>query len=178
MKHLPNIITIIRIPLSIAMLFVIPFSVFFWIFYLSCGLTDMIDGFLARKLHQESEFGAKLDSISDVIFAVGITVFVAINIEISQWLGGIVLVIAMIRFASYGIGFFKYHEFTALHTLANKLAGIVLFATPILYWLSGLVLTGIIVCIVAMASACEELIIIIKSKELNRNCKGILCGKF
>ena len=72
---------------------------------------------------------------------------------------------------------FKYHEFTALHTWANKLAGIVLFATPILYWLFRLVLTGIIVCVVAMASACEELIIIIKSKELNRNCKGILYSK-
>ena len=88
MKYLPNIITIIRIPLSIAMLLVTPFSMFFWIFYLSCGLTDIIDGFLARKLHQESKFGAKLDSISDFIFAGGITVFVALNTEISQWLWG------------------------------------------------------------------------------------------
>ena len=65
MKQLPNIITFLRIPLSIAMLVVSPFSLFFWIFYLSSGLTDIIDGFLARKLHQESSFGAKLDSIAD-----------------------------------------------------------------------------------------------------------------
>ena len=84
MKQLPNSITFLRIPFSIAMLVVPPFSVRFWIFYLSSGLTDMMDGVLARKLHQESAFGAKLNSIADFVFAGCLTIFAVI-----KWYAGI-----------------------------------------------------------------------------------------
>ena len=84
------------------------------------------------------------------------------------------LVIALLRFASDGIGFNKYHAFTALHTWANKLTGILIFAAPILYCLCGLLFTGIVLCVAAFTSACEELVITVKSKELDRDCKGIL----
>ena len=173
MKQLPNIITFLRIPFSIAMLVVSPFSLFFWIFYLSSGLTDIIDGFLARKLHQESSFGAKLDSIADFVFAGSIAIFVVINVKMPRWLWLCIFVIALLRFLSYGIGFYKYHSFAALHTLGNKLSGALLFLAPIIYCQCGLVFTGVILCTVTLASACEELLITIKSKELNRDCKGI-----
>lgn len=177
MKQLPNIITFLRFPLSIATLVVPPFSVLFWMFYLGSGLTDILDGFLARTLHQESALGAKLDSIADFAFAGCLAIFAVINMKIPLWLWLCALTIALLRFASYGIGFYKYHEFTALHTWANKLTGILIFTAPILYCLCGLRFTGVILCAVAFISACEELVIIIKSKELNRDCKGILCGK-
>ncbi len=173
MKQLPNIITFLRIPLSIATLVVPPFSVLFWILYLSSGSTDIMDGFLARKLHQESAFGAKLDSIADLAFAGCMTVFIARNIPIPLWLWLCALVIALLRLVSYGIGFYKYHAFTALHTWTNQLTGLLIFLAPVLYCLCGSMLTGIILCVVALVSACEELVIIINAKELHRNCKGI-----
>ena len=83
------------------------------------------------------------------------------------------MVIALLRLTGYGIGFYKYHELTALHTWANKLTGILIFAAPMLDCLCGSVITGIILCTAAFVSACEELVITIKSKELNRDCKGI-----
>ena len=166
-------ISILRIPLSAAMLIVPPFSVLFWIFYLSSGVTDTLDGFLARKLHLESAFGAKLDSIADFAFAGCLTIFTVKNLNIPIWLWLCALVIALLRFVSYGIRFYKYHDFTALHTWANKLTGILIFISPILYCVCGLRFTGIILCAAAFFSACEELIINIKSKELNRDCKGI-----
>ena len=103
------------------MLAVPSFSALFWIFYLGSGLTDILDGFLARKLHQESAFGAKLDSIADFVFVGCLTIFAVINMNIPRWLWLCALVIALPRFASYGIGFYKYHAFTALHTWANEL---------------------------------------------------------
>lgn len=177
LEHLPNIITFLRFPLSIAMLVVSPFSALFWIFYLDSGLTDILDGFLARKLHLESTIGAKPDSLADFVFVECLTIFAVINMNIPRWLWLCALAIALLRFVSYGIGFNKYHAFTALHTWANKLTGILIFAAPILYCLCGLRFTGIILCAVAFISACEELVIIIISKELNRDCMGILCGK-
>ena len=177
MKQLPHIISILRIPLSAAMLAVPPFSALFWIFYLGSGLTDILDGFLARKLHQESAFGAKLDSIADFVFVGCLTIFAVINMNIPRWLWLCALAIALLRFVSYGIGSYKYHEFTALHTWTNKLTGILIWSAPILWCLCGLRVTVDILCTVAFISACEELVIIIKSKELNRDCKGILFNK-
>ena len=82
MKQLPNIISILRILLSAAMLAVPSFSALFWIFYLDSGLTDILDGFLARKLHLESTFGAKLDSIADFVFVGCLTIFAVKNLNI------------------------------------------------------------------------------------------------
>lgn len=59
----------------------------------------------------------------------------------------------------------------------SQITNILIFAAPIFYCLCGLRFTGIILCTVASVSACEELIITVKSKELDRDCKGILRGK-
>ena len=62
-----NVITSCRIIFSIAMLFFPVFSPGFYGSYLAAGFTDMIDGTIARKLGSESEFGAKLDTVADII---------------------------------------------------------------------------------------------------------------
>lgn len=173
MKHIANIITFLRIPLAIAMLFVPPFSVIFWSLYVGCGFTDIADGFVARALHQESAFGAKSDSLADFILSVCIAVFVIVNIKIPVWLWLCVSVVALLRLLNYGIGFYKYHAFASLHTYANKLTGLFIFITPVFYRLCGLTFTGIILCLTAFFSSLEELVITIKSKELKRDCKGI-----
>ena len=173
LKHLPSIITILRIPLSIAILVVPPFSALFWIFYLSSGLTDILDGFLARKLHCESTFGAKLDSIANFVFVWCIIIFAVANIELPIWLWLCISAIALLRLTSLGIGFYKYRDFAVLHTWTNKFTGMFLFIAPVLYCLCGLNFTGIILSIIALISTCEELVIIKKSKKLNRDCKGI-----
>lgn len=170
MKHIANIITFLRIPLAIAMLFTAPFSMTFWGAYIGCGITDIFDGFIARILHQESAFGAKLDSIADFVFAVCAAVFVVANVIIPGWLWLCILGIAILRLLVYGIGLYKFHTFSSLHTYANKLTGALIFMTPIIYRLFGVTFTGIVLCITAFLSAIEELIITIKSKELNRDC--------
>lgn len=53
-KHIANIITSCRILCSIIMMFFPVFSIMFYIMYLLCGLTDMIDGTIARKISIDS----------------------------------------------------------------------------------------------------------------------------
>ena len=101
-----------------AMLVVSPFSALFWIFYPDSGLTDILDGFLARKLHLESTIGAKPDSLADFVFVECLTIFAVINMNIPRWLWLCALVIALPRFASYGIGFYKYHALPCVHGAA------------------------------------------------------------
>lgn len=68
MKNTANIITGLRIVFSLAILFFPPFSPMFYILYGSAGLTDMIDGTVARKTNTVSASGEKLDTIADFIF--------------------------------------------------------------------------------------------------------------
>ena len=67
---IPNILTLIRIAL-IPLLFIVYLSPLEWampmaaIIFALAGITDMLDGYLARKLDQISSFGAFLDPVAD-----------------------------------------------------------------------------------------------------------------
>ena len=68
MKNIANYISISRIVMSVLLIIIKTFSIPFYIIYLYCGLSDMIDGFFARKYKITSEMGAKIDSIADIVF--------------------------------------------------------------------------------------------------------------
>ena len=67
---IPNILTLIRIAL-IPLMFIVYLSSFEFampvaaIIFALAGITDMLDGYLARKLNQTSQFGAFLDPVAD-----------------------------------------------------------------------------------------------------------------
>ena len=90
-KHIANILTGCRILGSILLLFFPAFSVAFYIIYLFCGFSDMIDGTIARKTNSTSKYGSQLDTVADLFFVV-VSLFKllpAIHIPIdcsSQWL--------------------------------------------------------------------------------------------
>lgn len=155
------------------MALVIPFSISFWIFYILGGLSDFLDGFVARKWKQQSKAGAKFDSIADMFFTIAIAITVIKNIQISAWIWICIVVIALLRGVAYSIGFYKYRTFASLHTFLNKVTGMLIFIFPLLYVLLEFNITITILCMAAFLSSLEEVLIILKSKELNRDCKGI-----
>ena len=65
---MPNLITASRILFSVALLFFPVFSPAFYALYLTADITDMIDGSIARKTGKVSEFGARLDSVAEIVF--------------------------------------------------------------------------------------------------------------
>ena len=66
MRNLPNVISALRIAGSIGLLFCVVTGWPFWTLYALCGISDMVDGWLARKLHAETKAGAILDSVAAV----------------------------------------------------------------------------------------------------------------
>ena len=60
MQRLPNCITGLRMAGSLLLAVFSPSAVPFWVIYLFCGVTDWLDGWLARRLHAESRIGAAL----------------------------------------------------------------------------------------------------------------------
>lgn len=65
-KNIANYITIVRIICVFILLALPVFSNAFFILYFIAGTSDVLDGFLARKLKIQSEFGARLDSFADI----------------------------------------------------------------------------------------------------------------
>lgn len=62
MTQLPNIITLLRIAGSMGLLFCDVMGVAIWIIYGLCGISDIVDGWLARKLKCVTKKGALLDN--------------------------------------------------------------------------------------------------------------------
>ena len=158
-KNLPNVITSMRIIFSPILLFINPLTPLFLVIYIICGLSDVLDGYLARTRSVTSHLGATLDSIADAIFFIVLLVVfiprVKMPMEIVIWILGI----AFVRSVSLAIGFYKYHAFAFLHTYANKITGLVLFCFPLLYFSAGIIITACFICICASISATEELLI-------------------
>lgn len=150
-----------------------PFSIVFWICYLGAGLSDLLDGFIARRLKIQSDVGARLDSIADLFFAVAVFIIVVVYFTLPAWIWICAISVAVIRLMSYSIGFYKYHTFSSLHTYLNKTVGLLIFLSPFLISLFSVTVAGAIICITAMLSAIEELLLTIKSSKLDRDCKCI-----
>ena len=91
-----NAISIIRIPASIALLFCRAFSPAFYVFYIAAGLSDMLDGFVARKTDTVSKLGARLDTIADFVFVVVCLIkllpVLSVPAWLYAWIGMIVLI--------------------------------------------------------------------------------------
>ena len=66
--NMADTVTAIRMAASLFLLFFQVQSMRFLVVYTFAGLTDVFDGWIARKLGKESEFGARLDSIADLVF--------------------------------------------------------------------------------------------------------------
>ncbi|MBO4639179.1 MAG: CDP-alcohol phosphatidyltransferase family protein [Treponema sp.] len=151
-----NIITGSRFIISIALLFFPAFSPAFYALYLAAGITDMIDGTVARKTGKESEFGARLDSIADIVFVAVclIKIFPAISIPvwIYIWIG----IIALIRIINIVSGFIVQKQFVMLHTILNKVTGLMLFALPLTVPFVEIKYIAIPVCAVAILAAIQE----------------------
>ena len=173
MKNIPNIITILRILLSVILFFLKPFSTLFWIVYSACGASDILDGYIARKTNSESNFGAILDTISDIVFIVAAVFILLPKVLITKGILIWIALIFFIRAISIFTAYIKYHDFVILHTYSNKLTGFLLFSFPYSYNLINKNIAEIIICIIASVSAAEELLIHIKSKELSRDIKGL-----
>jgi CDP-diacylglycerol--glycerol-3-phosphate 3-phosphatidyltransferase/cardiolipin synthase len=59
------------------------------VIFVLAGITDWLDGYLARRLKQESEFGAFLDPVADKLM-------VATALIVLVWLGQVGIIIAVI----------------------------------------------------------------------------------
>ncbi|TDP54635.1 CDP-alcohol phosphatidyltransferase family protein [Aminicella lysinilytica] len=151
-----NLITGCRILCSIIMIFFPAFSVTFYVLYLAGGVTDMVDGLVARKTNTVSKMGSRLDSIADVFF-VAVSLFKILPaVDISTWLWIWIAVIAAIKVINILSGFLSQKRFVAEHTIMNKVTGFLLFLLPLTLTVIELNYSGAVVCCIATFAAIQE----------------------
>ena len=150
-------ITVSRILFSLLLLVFSPHSPFFAAFYLLCGLTDVLDGFVARKLHTESEKGAALDSAADLIFAVVYAVKILPCLSIPLWVWIWTGLIAVSKATGILMESRKAHRLQIPHSFGNRLTGLLLFFLPLSACFADVKFGVILVCIIASLTALKEL---------------------
>ena len=151
-----NVVTGSRIFLSIFLLFLSPHSVPFGVIYLLCGVTDVLDGFLARKFHTESKAGERLDSIADMVFAVVYAAKILPILHPPIWIWCWTVLIAMVKSVGIIIASKKERSFYIAHSVANKLTGLLIFILPLTIRLFDVKYGAAVVCIVATFAAIQE----------------------
>ena len=155
-KQIANIITFCRIPGSIGLLFCPVFSDRFYVLYLFCGLTDMVDGTIARKTGAASSFGSMLDTVADFLFVISSFVKLVPVIRIPVWIWVWAAVIAAVKLVNLVRSFTQTKQMPALHTIANKATGLCLFLLPLTMSFVDLQYTAPVVCVLATIAAIQE----------------------
>ena len=151
-----NLITGIRVLASVGLLFCPALSPSFFALYLLAGLTDMIDGPVARKTHTATAFGAKLDTAADILFAAVCLVKLLPVLNIPLWMFIWIGLIALIKIINIVSGFVIRKRFVSVHTPMNKATGALLFLLPLTVSCIDLRYTAPIVCAVATCAALQE----------------------
>ena len=151
-----NIITCIRIICSAALLFCPALSLPFYIIYIVAGVSDMIDGTVARKTGTVSELGSVLDTVADFVL-VAVCLFklipvLDIPVRMFVWIG----IIAAIKVINIISGFAVQKKFVSVHSVMNKITGGLLFALPLTVRFIDLRYSVTVVCAAATFAAIQE----------------------
>lgn len=159
--NIANSITLFRIFGTISIIALKPFSKVFFTVYTLCGISDALDGFVARKTHTVSEFGSKLDSVADLFFyAVMIckilpAVYDTLNFAVWYF----TVAVMIVKVALYVFHTVKNKTFMSNHTILNKITGFCVFLFPYLFHSTEI--AGefcILTCVISIIASFEEFV--------------------
>ena len=177
MKHIPNIISIFRLVFSCILFFVVDNITLLFTLYILCGISDIADGYIARRMKAETNLGAKLDSIADVtLYAFIVFMLISqtdiLNDKVTLYTLALTVII---KSANLFITRLKFKQWNILHTLGNKSIGLIVYLSmPIFYFqpdISSFI--TLIICIIAVIASLEESLILITSDNYNVNRKNL-----
>ena len=92
---IPNLLTLSRLPLGVALFACVAYE--HWlaglVIFLLSALTDFLDGYLARLLHQASALGRNLDPLIDKVLTGGAFIYLmpVKHAELSEWMVTVVV---------------------------------------------------------------------------------------
>ena len=151
-----NLITAIRILCSVVLLFCAALSPWFYTLYITAGVSDMVDGWVARKTNTVSEFGSKLDTVADILFVVVCLVKLLPVLHLPVWIYVWVGFIACIKVFNIVYSYVVRKQFLSDHSILNKVTGALLFVLPLTLSFIEVKFSAAVVCAVATVAAVKE----------------------
>ncbi len=93
LRHIPNLLCVCRIFLVLPLLMLMLKGEYMWAFavFAAAGITDGLDGFLARRFNWRSQLGAILDPIADKFLMVSVFLVLAATQLVPAWLALLVI---------------------------------------------------------------------------------------
>lgn len=168
-----NAVTVSRIAASLALVTCAPSSAVFWILYGWCGISDMLDGPIARKTRSVRAAGARLDSASDLVFVIACAAKLLPVLRCETWLIVWVAAIALCKAFNLISNITVCGSAAYPHIYANKAAGLTVFATIPLLFFTEQPPVAIPACIVATVAAIQECrLILAEGKTCLRTTPG------
>jgi cardiolipin synthase len=132
---LPNLISIVRlggIPLFLWLVLGPEADAWALLVLMAAGITDYLDGMLARKLNQTSRLGQLLDPIADRLYILAVVIGLALREIIPWWLAVLLLLRDLLLFAL--VPFLRTRGYSSLpvHFLGKAATANLLYAFPLL----------------------------------------------
>ena len=165
-KYIANVITGSRAVLSLPLLFLPLSSAWFYALYLFCGFTDMIDGTIARRTGAESKFGARLDTVSDLVFLLVCAVRILPQMSLPLWLWVWVGIIATAKIFNIASGFARMRKLISIHSALNKITGGALFLLPLSLTLGKSTYITVAICALTTAAVIQEAYCVLRGQEV------------
>lgn len=155
-----NVLTSMRIGLSGILLLLEPLGMAFYCVYALAGLTNMLDGPIARKRGTESRVGAVLDSAADIVFAAVacVKLLPVYWAQIPAWLLISAAFVFYLKVKNAIACFAMHKKLITMHTLLNRAAGILLFAFPFACMVLPIPVYGGICAVAAFAATVDAFV--------------------
>ena len=165
-KYIANIITGSRAIFGLTLLVIPLSSAWFYILYLFCGFTDMLDGAIARKTGSVSKFGARLDTVSDFVFMFVCCVKILPRVYIPAWLWVWITLIAFTKIFNIAVVFIQKKQIISIHSVLNKTTGFALFLLPLSLTFVPTAYSVATICALATIAVIQEVYFVAKGQEV------------
>ena len=176
MKHVPNLLSALRILLSPVLIATADRPPLLAALMLLAGATDAVDGIIARRFDCQTRLGARLDSVADWTFflALGWVFCTRYESVVRSCLTELVVVLAL-RLAAIVVGWMRFRRLLSVHTLGNKISAVIAFVLLVrIVWCGPVSATALrIALLFAALTALEELLIIVRSRTPDPNQRSL-----
>lgn len=120
----------------------------------------------STQIGKRNGLGAKFDTIADIFFVLAVLIKIIGSVVVPSWLLIWISIIAIIKAVNIIVGFIRCHRFATVHSVWNKVCGIIVFVPPLFigseYAWQAKALVVIFACIIASVAAIQESVYIIK----------------
>ena len=134
-KNLANILSATRIVAGAFLYLFSDITGGFIALYVVCGITDLLDGPVARKFNSTSAVGAILDTVGDAVTYMAFVKILLVHHMIPSWIVYWMFGVLGLHIIAGLVSLKKAKKFFVVHSLFGKILGGSIFALPFAMWI-------------------------------------------